>query len=159
MLLIIGWRSKIPTTILATCLRKVTVLPLPPKGGLQWGCQGSSQETMGSNVTVLQQWMNVLKVHSNGSNMLVKHCWTQHVWPDWTAQSNILDSVGRCWTMLDEVWLCSNFSSNLVQQFRSHDQKYAIISCLVLKSNIVWWCWIRWNTPTSNTDQTLFNTT
>ena len=60
--------------------------------------------------------------------------------------------------MLDEVWLCSNFSSNIVQHFRSRDQKYAIISCLVLKSNIVGWCWIRLNTSASNTIQHWSNT-
>ena len=47
----------------------------------------------------------------------IKHCLRQHVWPVLTAQSNMLDNAGRCWTMMDEIWLCSNFSSNIVQQF------------------------------------------
>ena len=89
------------------------------------------------------------------SNMLVKHvgqtCWSNIV------GRNMFDPFEHhnqtCWTMLDEVWLFSNFSSNIVQHFRLRDQKYAIISCLVLKSNMVGWFWIRLNTPSSNTIQ------
>ena len=51
----------------------------------------------------------------------------QHVWSVWIVRSNMLDVIRRCWTTLDDV--CSNFSSNIVQHFRSRDQKYAIISC------------------------------
>ena len=107
--------------------------------------------------------LSQVKAHSKRSNMLVKHrqrlsniCWTQHFWPTRTAQSNMLDSVGRCWPMLDEVW--TNFSSNIVQHFCLWDQNYTIILCLVLKSNIVGWCWIRSNTTASNTIQHWSNT-
>ena len=98
-------------------------------------------------------WSNTLVKHIAQTCWLkmIKYCWTQHVGPVWTAHSNMLDSVGRCWKMLDEVWLYSNFSSNIVQHFRSSDQKYAIISSLVLKSNTVGWCWIRF--PALNTIQ------
>ena len=60
--------------------------------------------------------------------------------------------------MLDEIWLCSNFLSNIVQHFHLHDQKYTLISCLVLKSNIVGWHWICVNTPASSTIQHWSNT-
>ena len=81
----------------------------------------------------INAWHLCFKARSNGWNMLVKHCWTQHVRPVWIARSNMLDSVAWCWTMLDEVWFCSNFSSNIVER-----SKYAIISCLVLKFQHCW---------------------
>ena len=52
----------------------------------------------------------------------------------------VLDGVGRCWMKFDFV------------------QKYAIILCPVLKSNIVGWCWIYLNTPAFNTIQHWSNT-
>ena len=36
--------------------------------------------------------------------------------------NSAIKHVVRCWTMLDEVWLCSNFSSNVVPHFGLRDQ-------------------------------------
>ena len=66
-----------------------------------------------------------------------------------------------CWIVLDDVW----WRLTLLKLFIEHRptfsfawSKYAIISCLVLKSNIIGCSWIRLNTPASNTIQHWSNT-
>ena len=90
-----------------------------------------------------------IKARSNRLNMLLKHYQTLFDATCLTRLNGTIRHVGRCWTMLDKGWLFKLF----IQHFRSRDQKYAIMSCLVLKFNIVGWCWICLNTPASNTIQ------
>ena len=96
-------------------------------------------------------------------------CWSNIIQQSNIVGPNMFDPFEQhneaCWIMLDGVERCwmkfyfvQKFSSNIVQHFRSHGQNYAIILYLVLKSNIVGWCWIRLNTPASNTIQHWSNT-
>ena len=131
----------------------------------KWNCPCTCQTVHDGelNVVCLFHWGHVfsilwavvvcyLKARSNGSNMLVKHCCTQHVWAVWTANQNV---VGRCWIKFDSVQTFHPTSSNI---FVLVIKNMPLISCLFPKSNIVGWCWIRLNSPASNTIQHWSNT-
>jgi hypothetical protein len=39
---------------------------------------------------------------------IIRHC-------SWTRLNTMLDNVAWCWEMMEQVWLCLKFSSNIVQ--------------------------------------------
>ena len=96
--------------------------------------------------------------------MLVKHYQTLLDATCLTRLNSTVKHVGLCWTICWTIcWMKFDFvqtfhPTSIVQQFRLRDQKYAITSCLVLKSNIIGWCWNCLNTPASNTNQHWSNT-
>ena len=69
-----------------------------------------------------------LKARLNGSNMLVKHHPTLLDATCSFRLNTMMEHVRLCWMMLDEVWFCSNFSSNIVQHFSWHMRRYSFPS-------------------------------
>ena len=61
------------------------------------------------------------KARLNGATFwdIIRHCWAQHFAFVWTPCWDMSGNVGSCWTMLDEDWFLSNFSSNTGQHFSS----------------------------------------
>ena len=108
---------------------------------------------------------------------IIQHCWMQHAWPVWTERWNMLpmmlDDVGwgltwqhdqlcwtwslfwqhdqTCWMVLDGVGWSFILFKLYIQHCPTFSLAWSKLWVLVPKSNIVGWCWIRFNIPASST--------